>query len=61
MTNEASMPAVNPIDVASIDAIIAAAYDVLDRPERSGIGIASGRCSSAARLIPTTSRETLDC
>ena len=53
----AATPAANPADVASIDAILAALYDVIRGPgDRSATGIVCAHSRPGARLIPTGRR-----
>jgi hypothetical protein len=40
----------NPADVATMDAIVAALYDVISGPPESAIGIDFARCSIPARV-----------
>ena len=50
MNEKPAAPAANPADVASMDAIIAAVYDVISGPaERNGTGTACVRCLFPAR------------
>jgi len=55
MTNEESLPVANPADVASIDAIIAAAYDVISGPagKKRDWDRERSLFFPGARLIPT--------